>query len=170
MTHVVCSLKVSWRVCCIRVFEVAVALGSQRSRDEGLFTLTQCLDNEREHDEPEKEHIELLKAREDPAKALQASEQALDFVASFVELPVVRPGGESVLAGRHHGREPEGHREVAGRLALVGAGAACALPARRGPGQGKGRTLGPSAHSRQPDAAWWSSRRETCRWLGGRFF
>ena len=121
MTHVVCSLKVSWRVCCIRVFEVDVALGSRRSRDEGLFTLTQCLEDECEHDEPEKEHIELLKARKDPAKALQASEQALDFVASCVEWPVVRPGGESVLAGRHHGREPEGHREAAGLLALVGA-------------------------------------------------
>ena len=56
----------------------------------------------------------------DPAKALQAPKQALDFVAPCVEWPVVRPGGESVLAGRHHGREPEGHREVAGLLALVG--------------------------------------------------
>ena len=89
--------------------------------DYGLFTLTQCLEDEREHDEPEKEHIKLLKARNDPAKALQASEQALDFVAPCVEWLVVRPGGESVLAGRHHGREPEGHREVAGLLALVGA-------------------------------------------------
>ena len=64
------------------------------------------LTNEREHDEPKKEHIEFLKTREDPAKALQASEQALDFVAPFVELPIVRPGVESVLTGRHHGRGP----------------------------------------------------------------
>ena len=59
-----------------------------------------------------------VKIRRKPFKRRNRRSTSLRRV--YVEWPVVRPGGESVLAGRHHGREPEGHREVAGLLALVG--------------------------------------------------
>ena len=85
------------------------------------MTLTQCLANEREHDKPEKDHLEFFIARKDSTKALQATAQPFDFVASLVELPVIGPWGSAVLAGRHHGREPERPREGTSRRPLIGA-------------------------------------------------
>ena len=105
---------------------------------------------------------------EDPAKAFQAAEQALDL---NLPSPI-----------RHHGGEPERRREVA-RLVAQGT----VHHQERGSGWGPRRvsSLRPSGASwawpgererhgrpgmRQPDEVWWSSLPGTCRWPGGRFF
>ena len=81
----------------------------------------QRLDDKGEHDESEKKHSQFLKTREEPAKALQPTEQPLNFMTAFVHLPVIRPRGASILAWRYNGRNPtKGHGQVAGFLPLVG--------------------------------------------------
>ena len=70
---------------------------------------------------PRKSTSRLVKAREDPAIALQAAEQALDLVAPLVQLPVVLPRVHAGRDRRHHRREPQIQRQLAGLVTLVGA-------------------------------------------------
>ena len=71
-------------------------------------------------DEPEEEGIELVKPGEDSSEGFQAAEQPLHLVALAVQLPVVRPGGNSVPLRWDHGRESQLQRQLAGFISLVG--------------------------------------------------
>ena len=59
--------------------------------------------NEGEVDKSSEHDIELFEAGEDAPIAFETAEQALDFVAPFVELAVVWPWILSVRLGRNNG-------------------------------------------------------------------
>src|SRR5512134_3689563 len=73
------------------------------------------MDKRGEHD------VELLEAREDSTKALQAAEQPPDFVAPLVDRLAVMPSGESIGLGRHDRVEAQVQGQLAGLVAFVGA-------------------------------------------------
>ena len=73
------------------------------ARKLGVFTLTECIEDEREHDEAEEANVELLESGEDTVKPFQA----LDFVAPLVHFPVVFPWVKSGLERRHHRLESQ---------------------------------------------------------------
>ena len=58
---------------------------------QGVFTLSQCLDNKREVQEPKEEHIKFLKSRRDLAESFESAEEPLDLVALFIQCAVVGP-------------------------------------------------------------------------------
>ena len=74
--------------------------------------------DEREVNEGGKHDVELAVAGEDPAEALQAPEEAFDFVAA-VELLVEAPGAAAMLSGGHHRREPQIQGQLACFVAFV---------------------------------------------------
>src|SRR5688572_16868269 len=73
------------------------------------------MDKREEHD------VELLESGEDSTKSLQSAKQPLDFVATPIHGPIVVPGADSGLLGRHDRNEPEIQGELARLIALVGA-------------------------------------------------
>src|SRR5512137_1318995 len=72
-------------------------------------------------DKRSEHHVEFLEAGEDSTKALQPTEQPLDFVAPPVDRLAVVPGGESIGLRRHYRVEAQIERQLAGLVALVGA-------------------------------------------------
>ena len=72
-------------------------------------------------DEAQEQGIEFVEAREDAPEALQSSEQTFDFVAPLVHIAVVHPGVTPGPERRNHGCEAEVERQLACRVALVGA-------------------------------------------------
>ncbi|KHK59082.1 hypothetical protein PI86_10910 [Burkholderia sp. A9] len=60
-----------------------------------------------------------VEAREDATKALQSTGQPLDFVATFVHLPVVLPRLDAHAQRRNDRDEAEIQRELSGFLAFV---------------------------------------------------
>ena len=85
-----------------------------------MFTLTQCIEDESEHDEAEEDDIKLLESREEATKPLQPPEPPVNFVAPFVQLPVIVPRIEPGLARRPHRGEPQPPRQLAGLVPLLG--------------------------------------------------
>ncbi len=69
---------------------------------------------EREEDEGAEERVKLVVAGEDPAKAFQATEEALDVVALPVEPAIEAPRPSAQGIGRHHGAEAEQAGQAAG--------------------------------------------------------
>ena len=86
----------------------------------GPVNTSQPISDEHEADEAEEHQIELLEAREDAAVALEAPEQALNFVTALVHLAVVLPRVDAGLQWRHNRNEAEVKRELPGLVALVG--------------------------------------------------
>ena len=62
-----------------------------------------------------------VEAGEDPAKALQAAEESLDFVAAPVHGAVVFPRGDPVGMGRNHRNETQIESQLTGFISLVSA-------------------------------------------------
>ncbi len=60
-----------------------------------------------------------LSTREDATKTLQSTEQPPDFVATFVQLPVVLPRLNVRAQRRNDGGEAEIERELSGFVAFV---------------------------------------------------
>ena len=73
---------------------------------EGLLTLAQCLDDEREAQKCHEHDVELVEATEDSAKALEPAEQPLDLVAPTIPGFAVRPGLDAVDSGGTTGMKP----------------------------------------------------------------
>lgn len=86
-----------------------------------MFTLAKTFNDQGEMDKGQEHHVELLESGEDAAKSFEATEQALDFVASPIHGSVVLPGGDPVLLGWNHGYEAQVDGQLAGFVALVGA-------------------------------------------------
>jgi inactivated superfamily I helicase len=74
-----------------------------------------------EAEEGDEHDVELLESGEDLAIALEAAEQALDFIATFVQLGVVLPGFDPCAQWRHDWNEPEIQSQLPGLVAFVGA-------------------------------------------------
>jgi len=70
-------------------------------------------------DEADEHDVELLKATEDSAKALESPKQSLDLVAPLVHLPVVLPGLNPVGLGRHYRHKPQVQCQLARLVAFV---------------------------------------------------
>ncbi|KWF32752.1 hypothetical protein WL88_25765 [Burkholderia diffusa] len=66
-----------------------------------------------------KHQIQFVEAREDATKALQSTEQPLDFVATFVHFPVVLPRLDARAQRRNDRDEAEIKRELSGFVAFV---------------------------------------------------
>lgn len=84
-----------------------------------MFTLSQTFDDQSEVDKGNEHYIEFVKTREDAPKALQAAEQSLDFVSTFVHFAVVLPGLNACTQWRHDRDEAKIERELPGFIALV---------------------------------------------------
>ena len=136
---------------------------------------------ERQQDETQEEHIELVEAREDAPKALQPSEQPLDLVAPLVQLLVVFPWVDSGREWGNNGSKSQLQCELARLVALVCtihhyrqvlllrpqaveqlAALRCVVGLSRGKGEGHGRSsicgnhmnLGGPAATRLSDGLW----------------
>ncbi len=81
--------------------------------------MSQCLDDEHEHDETEEDDIRLVESRGDSAKALEAPEQTLGLVAPLVQFPVILPGSDPIPLRRNHGIEATRIGQSAGVIVLV---------------------------------------------------
>ena len=86
----------------------------------GRVHTTEGFEDQRAMNEAHEHDVELLEAREDPSKALQSPEEALDLVASPIHLPVVLPGLDTRLDRRHHGLVAEIQSQLAGLVPFVG--------------------------------------------------
>ena len=86
-----------------------------------LLTLLECLDAEGEVDEGDEHEIELVEAGEDAVKALEATEESLDLIASCVQRLVVPPGLAAVRIRRHNQDKAQIKRQLARLIALIGA-------------------------------------------------
>ncbi|KAJ3473135.1 hypothetical protein NLI96_g13118 [Meripilus lineatus] len=75
-------------------------------------------DDEGEVDKGNEHQIEFVEAREDATKALQSTEQPLDFVATFVHFPVVLPRLDARAQRRNDRDEAEIERELSGFVAF----------------------------------------------------
>lgn len=93
-----------------------------------MLTLAHVDDEDEVQEDPEHD-VELLKPREDAAKALQSAKQPLHFVAPLVEIAVVFPRLLAVRFGRDDGLEAQ----IQNKLSRLFA------PLTRGPSASAGR-------------------------------
>ena len=84
-------------------------------------TLSEGFDDEGEVEESDEEYVEFLEPGEDPAEALEPSEQSFDLVALLVESAVVLPGFDAVGLGWNHRNHAQIKYQLPGFIAFVSA-------------------------------------------------
>jgi len=85
-----------------------------------VLTLSESLDSQSEGEKSQEEDIEVLKAREDAAEALETPEEPFDLVALAVHGFVILPGFEAIALGWNHRNKAEIQRQLAGFVVFLG--------------------------------------------------
>src|SRR5258706_5548475 len=84
-----------------------------------MFTLPESIDDEREIDEGDEHHVQLVESREDEAEAFETAEQTFYFVSTPVHFPIVFPRFNAVAFGRNNGGEAQVKRKLSGLVTLI---------------------------------------------------
>jgi hypothetical protein len=84
-----------------------------------VLTLSEGFDDESEAEKRKEHAIEFLEAGEDAAVTLEATEEALDFIAFLIERPVIAPGLNAIGFGRDYGNHVQLEHELTCFVAFV---------------------------------------------------
>jgi len=90
-----------------------------RTNDQGVLTLSEGLDDQCESEKSEKEKIELFKAGEHAAVALESSGKPFDFIALTVNGPVILPKFQAIAFGWNGRNEAEILCQMVGFIVFV---------------------------------------------------
>ena len=120
--HVACLSLFNFfiAVCGLLRLKAIVMAGLGEALNQGLFTLSERIDDERELDEGDEHHVEFVKSGEDATEAFKATKQPFDFISALVHFTVVFPWLKTVALGRNNRNKAQVERKLPRLVAFVG--------------------------------------------------